>query len=443
MTITSNIDQTAPQEMTSLQITAVVICIIINFLDGFDVIAIAFAAPEIARDWSLDPAALGIVFSSGLAGMVIGALLLSPLADRFGRRPLILLCLCVISAGMLASAAAGQVEHLMAMRLLTGIGVGGMLSSLTTMVAEYSSERRRQLAISILQSGYPVGGIIAGLTSVYLIGEHGWRSVFVVGGTLSLAMMPLVYLGLPESLDFLFNQRKPETLGRVNTLRKRMKQPQLDALPDLDSLSVQKSSVADIFAPTYLGRTIAIWTCFVMVMSAWYFVINWTPKVLVDAGLSQKVGISGGMLLSIGGVIGGLTVGWLSSWVRVSSLCAGFMITAIGAMAIFGRLEINLTMMLVVAFLIGVLIAGSMIGLYITVPSLYPVRIRNTGTGWALGIGRLGAVAGPYMAGVLIGLDWDRGALYFAMGLPLVISAAALLWLGSNAQSGINPRAKI
>ena len=115
------------------------------------------------------------------------------------------------------------------------------------------------------------------------------------------------------------------------------------------------------------------------------------------------------------------------------------MITAIAAMAIFGHLEINLTRMLVVAFLIGVLIAGSMIGLYITVPSLYPVRIRNTGTGWALGIGRLGAVAGPYMAGVLISLDWDRGALYFAMGLPLVISAAALLWLGSNAQSGINP----
>ena len=158
-------DQLRVNEMTPFQITAVVICIIINFLDGFDVIAISFAAPEIARDWSLDPAALGVVFSSGLVGMVVGALFLSPLADRFGRRFLILICLAVISVGMLASALADNLNYLVAMRLLTGLGVGGMLSSLTTMVAEYSSDRRRKLAISVLQSGYPVGGIIAGLSS--------------------------------------------------------------------------------------------------------------------------------------------------------------------------------------------------------------------------------------------------------------------------------------
>lgn len=415
-----------------MQITVVIICIIINLLDGFDVIAIAFAAPEIARDWSLEPAALGIVFSSGLAGMVIGALCLSPLADRYGRRPLILVCLCIISAGMLASATAGEVKHLIAMRLFTGVGVGGMLSSLTTMVAEYSSERRRQLAISVLQSGYPVGGIIAGLASVSLFGEYGWRSVFVLGGVLSLAMIPLVYWRLPESVDFLLQrQRKPSTLARVNSLLARMNQAELSELPALNSLNNSKAAVAEIFSREYLARTFAIWICFIMVMSAWYFVISWTPKVLVDAGLSRNAGISGGMLLSIGGVVGGLIVGWLSSWLRVSSLCAGFMLAAVAVMSVFGRLDVNLTIMLMVAFLIGVLIAGSMIGLYITVPSLYPTRIRNTGTGWALGIGRFGAVIGPYLAGVLISIGWDRASLYFALALPLFISAGALLWIGS------------
>ncbi|MEM7468693.1 MAG: MFS transporter, partial [Pseudomonadota bacterium] len=328
--------------MSSLQITVVLICIIINFLDGFDVIAIAFAAPVIVRDWSLEPAALGVVFSSGLAGMVVGALFLSPLADRFGRRPLILGCLCIISIGMLASALTDSVEQLMAMRFFTGVGVGGMLSSLTTMVAEYASDRRRQLAISILQAGYPVGGIIAGLASVQLLADHGWRSLFLVGGTMSVIMIPLVYWGLPESIDFLLGQRKSDTLGRVNKLRARTHQGTFNELPPGDSSQPSKTSVTEIFSDSYLGRTIAIWTCFVMAMSAWYFVINWTPKVLIDAGLSQKAGISGGMLLSIGGVVGGLLVGWLSSRVRVSSLVAGFMIVGIAAMATFGHLGLNL-----------------------------------------------------------------------------------------------------
>lgn len=424
-------DKIRANEMTPFQITAVAVCIVINFLDGFDVIAIAFAAPEIARDWSLEPTALGIVFSSGLAGMVLGALFLSPLADRYGRRVLILICLVVISTGMLASAAADGVNFLVATRLLTGFGVGGMLASLTTMVAEYSSDRRRQFAISVLQSGYPVGGIIAGISSVYLLGEFGWRSIFIVGGVLSLAMIPLVYWRLPESIDFLLHRRAANALSRINALLTRMKQPTVAELPPIDTNVAAKASVAEIFSADFRGRTFAIWTSYVMVMSAWYFVLNWTPKILVDAGLSRDAGISGGMLLTVGAVLGGLTVGWLASSIRVSRLGAGFMLISVVAMTVFGRLDVNLTVMLLVAFLIGFFLAGSMISLYATLPDLYPARVRNTGTGWALGIGRLGAVVGPYLAGVLIGAGWERASYYFALALPLLVSAIALLWLGS------------
>lgn len=428
-------DRIRTNEMTPFQITAVGICIVINFLDGFDVIAIAFAAPEIARDWALEPAALGVVFSSGLAGMVLGALFLSPLADRFGRRALILMCLVVISGGMLASAAADGVNYLVAMRLLTGLGVGGMLASLTTMVAEYSSDRRRKLAISVLQSGYPVGGIIAGLSSAYLFGEFGWRSIFVVGGLLSMAMIPLVYLRLPESLDFLVSQRAPNTLSRINAMLTRMKQPSVTELPPIDSKVVHKTSVAEIFSADFRGRTFAIWISYIMVMSAWYFVLNWTPKILVDTGLSRDAGISGGMLITVGAVLGGLAIGWLSSFIQVSRLSAGFMLLSVVAMVVFGRLEVNLTVMLVVAFLVGFFLAASMISLYAILPDLYPARVRNTGAGWALGIGRLGAVIGPYVAGVLIGAGWERPSYYFALALPLLVSAVAVLWLGSVMRS--------
>ena len=417
--------------MTSFQVAAVAICILINFLDGFDVIAIAFAAPEIARDWALQPAALGVVFSSGLAGMVIGALFLSPLADRFGRRLLILACLVIISVGMLASAAADGVNFLVAMRLVTGLGVGGMLASLTTMVAEYSSDKRRQLAISLLQSGYPVGGIIAGLSSAFFFGEFGWRSIFVAGGVLSLAMIPIVYWRLPESLDFLLSQRTPETLSRVNALLARMHQPAVSELPPIEPKDEQRASVAEIFSADYRARTFAIWICYVMVMSAWYFVINWTPKILVDAGLTRDAGISGGMLISVGAAIGGLAIGWLSTWVRVSRLGAGFMLLSVVLMTVFGQLEVNLTAMLLTAFLIGIFVAASMISLYAMLPDLYETRVRNTGAGWALGIGRLGAVIGPFVAGILIGAGWERGQYFIAMALPLLVSAAFVLWLGS------------
>lgn len=432
------VGQVRASEMTPFQITVIAICIVINFLDGFDVIAISFAAPDIAREWSLQPVALGIVFSSGLAGMVLGALILSPFADQFGRRSLILNCLVLIGVGMLTSALATNVAFLVVTRLITGLGVGGMLSSLTTMVAEYSSDKRRQLAVSLLQSGYPVGGIIAGAASAYLLGEFGWRSVFVVGGVLSLAMIPLVYWRLPESIDFLLSRRTSKTLTQINALFRRMHRPEVAELPPVEAKASAKVSVAEIFSDQFRGRTFAIWLCFLMVMSAWYFVVNWTPQILIDAGLSRDAGISGGMLLTFGGVLGGLAIGWLSGKFRIDRIGATFMLLSVVVMTLFGGLDVNLTLMLLVASLIGFFVAGSMISLYAAVPDLYPTQVRNTGTGWALGIGRLGAVIGPAVAGVLIGAGWERLAYYFALAVPLLVSTLALLWLGTL----LKPKAK-
>jgi len=414
--------------MTPFQITAVAICLIINMVDGFDVLAISFAAPEIAREWSLPPTELGILFSAGLAGMVLGALFIGPLADRFGRRAVILVCLVVISAGMLTSSIAQNLSQLVPLRVVTGLGVGGMLASLNTIVAEYSSDHRRQLAISFLQSGYPVGGIIAGAASVYLIGNFGWRAVFVFGGTLSAAMIPLVLIGLPESLDYLLHRRGPDALERVNKLLARLGHAALDRLPDAEPASA-KSAVGQLFSPELRGRTFSMWIAFLAVMCGWYFVINWTPKILVDAGLSLDGSISGGLLLSLGGVVGGLSLGFLAGIFRVNRLVALFMFMSVVAMTTFGVLATDLPLMLAVAFLIGFFLAGSMIGLYAIIPDVYPTRVRSTGTGWAIGIGRLGAVLGPYLAGVLIAAGWERSAYFFALSLPLVIAMIIVLRL--------------
>lgn len=430
----SPLDQIRANPMQPAQLLAVSICLVINFLDGFDVLAIAFAAPQIALDWSVNSKDLGVIFSAGLAGMVVGALLLSPLADRFGRRRLILACLCVVTAGMLTTAISSNVPQLIAARLVTGLGVGGMLSSLTTMVAEYSNDRHRKLAISILQSGYPVGAIIAGIASAYLLREFGWRSIFFVGGCMSLLMIPLVLWRLPESIAFLVARQPPRALEQLNSILIRLGQVSLSAMPDNENRSVKHGSTQEIFSAAFRGRTFAIWIAFVALMSAFYFVTNWTPKILIDAGLSTDAGISGGVLVAAGGVVGGLALGWISVRTSVYKVAAFYMLVAMVAMGVFGFLDFELSTMLPVAFLIGFFLAGSIIGLYSLVPDLYPSRIRNTGIGWALGIGRLGAVIGPFAAGALINAGWERSEYFLALSLPIVASLIAVLWLQARVQ---------
>ena len=419
--------QTSP--MLPFQISAVAICLFINFLDGFDALAIAFAAPEIAREWNVDAASLGIIFSVGLAGMVLGALFLSPQADRFGRRPVIIACLTVIGLGMLASAVAESVIQLIITRAITGFGVGGMLASLTTMVAEYSNDKHRQFAISVLQSGYPIGAVIAGIASAVLLQHYSWRSIFIVGGTLSLAMIPIVYWRLPESVEFLIQRRPRNALQRLNAILPKMGHAQLVELPARPDFSWKNGGVTILLERKYRARTLCIWFAFVALMSAFYFVTNWTPKILIDAGLSQNQGISGAVLIAIGGVFGGLTLGALTRKFLVMNIGVLYMVLGITAMIVFGALELNLSTMLPVAFFVGFFVAGSIICLYVILPSLYPTQIRNTGVGWALGIGRLGAVIGPYLAGLLIAYGWEREHLYLFLSIPILVSVAAIIFI--------------
>jgi len=421
--------------MSPFQLKAVAVCLIINMLDGFDVLAIAFAAPAIASDWSLPPVELGILFSAGLAGMMTGSIFVAPLADRHGRRTLILICLIIISIGMLATAATQNLTQIIFTRLVTGIGVGSMLPSLNTMVAEYSSDRRRRLAVSFLQVGYPVGAIVAGVVSVYLINRFGWRSVFVFGGFLSILMLPLVYFRLPESLDFLLNRQPRNALRRVNTLLRQLRQPEVSGLPQLTDENANISGFSVLTSSTYRARTLFICVAFLITLSAWYFVINWTPKILVDAGLSLNAGISGGLLISVGGVAGGLSLGFLSTRFRLRRLVAAFMLSGAVVMTIFGQLDTQLSAMLVTAFALGFCLAGAMIGLYAIVADAYPAAVRSTGTGWAIGVGRLGAVSGPYVAGLLIAAGWDRALYFFTLAVPLLVAMILVLRLPGRRSS--------
>jgi benzoate transport len=414
--------------MTRFQTVAVLICMVLNLIDGFDVLAIAFAAPLLSKDWQLSPEALGVLLSAGLAGMTAGSLLIAPLADRWGRRALTLLSLGVVSVGMLASAVVDDQLQMAVTRVLTGLGVGAMLPSLNTIVAEYSSARRRELALSIMSTGYPIGATLGGIAAIFIIDSFGWRGIFVLGGALSTLMIPLVMWRLPESLDFLLAKRPANALASANALLRKLGQAELDALPERTA-AAQGARPQDLFAGTLARPTWLLWLAFFCVMSSFYFVLSWTPKLLVDAGLTPGRGLSGGVLVNIGGIAGTVLLGVLAARLGIVRLHTFAILAAAAAVSAFGLASGSLQVAFVLAPIVGLFLFISLVGLYVITPSIYPTEVRNTGTGFAIGVGRCGAIASPYLAGLLLSAGWSPDRAYMAFAVPLLVAAVAVTLL--------------
>jgi len=411
--------------MSRFQIVSLAICVVLNMLDGFDVLVMAFTAPAVSSDWSLRGAELGYLLSAGLFGMAGGSLFVAPWADRFGRRAIILFCLILICAGMFLSTVAQGVGQLAAFRVLTGIGIGGMLASLNVITSEYSSKKWRSTAISIQVIGYPIGATIGGTIAAVLIAQYGWRSAFLFGAIASLAMIPLVIWRLPESLDFLIAKRPANALQRLNRLMLGMGREQVAQLPEAPSTEqryVKGNPLGQLFSGSLARSTLLIWISFFLLMFAFYFVLSWTPKLLVAAGMSNQQGITGGVLLNVGGIIGGVLFAWLSSRLNLKKLAAAYLLITAAALVLFAAFATNLAMAFLIAILIGAFIFGSMAGLYSLAPILYPAGIRTTGMGWAIGIGRIGAMIAPTIVGFLIDGGWKTSDLYYAFAIPLVIA---------------------
>lgn len=414
------------QPMSAFQIFVVGICVSINMLDGFDVLVMAFTASSIAADWGADNKDLGMLFSAGLFGMAIGSLFVAPYGDRFGRRAIILLCLVTISIGMFLSAMTQSVGQLIAVRAITGLGIGGMLASINVLVAEYSSIKRRAFCISFLQAGYPIGATIGGVIAVFLLSHYGWRSVYIFGGLVSTVIIPFVLLKLPESLDYMVVKQPPNALKKINSTLLKMGHKVLDALPaPIPSEDRLPQNVTSLLVPSQRRSTLLIWTAFFMVMFSFYFTLSWTPKLLVEAGLSREQGISGSVIINMGGVVGSLILGFLAGRFNLNKMISGYMVTCAALTILFGLMSNNLGLALIVAAFLGFFLFGSMIGLYAIAPSIYTAEVRTTGMGWAIGIGRVGAIISPWLAGILLDLGTSVAVMYSIFAVPMLIAMVA------------------
>ena len=314
------------------------------------------------------------------------------------------------------------------MRALTGVGIGGILASSNVIASEFANARWRGLAVSLNSPGYAIGATLGGLVAVVLLSESGWRSVFLFGGICTAALIPLVYLRLPESLDFLLARRPANALQQINAFAVRAGQRPLAELPATSTAHEAQSGnkVAALLARPQRRTTILVWVAFFLTMFGFYFVTSWTPKLLVEAGLSANQGITGGMLLNLGGIFGATVLGALSARFALTKVLAAYMVIAGVLLVLF----VPATTAIVVAFgigvLIGVFINGCIAGLYALTPTAYPSAIRATGVGWAIGIGRIGAITSPIAAGALLDRGWSPGQLYIAVAIALVLAAAAV-----------------
>jgi benzoate transport len=428
MTMTDSRRLIATGKTSAFQIQAILVCQLINMLDGFDVVVASYTAPVIAAQHGASAEWIGLFISASLLGMTAGSLVLAPLADIIGRRFTIIGGMLTISAGMFLTGLAETTDHLLASRALTGLGIGLLFASLTTIVVEYSTDRRRDLAVSIFYLGYPIGATIGGLLTAYHLEQGGdWQTVYFAGGLAGFAVLAAVLVWLPESIEYLAVRQPAGALERINRLLSRMGRPALDALPPPPQPG-QASRVGALFAGGQWRGTLALWIAFGTSMLSVYFLIGWTPTVLIDAGLSTSQGVIGGVILNAGGGAGMLLLGALAARISLQRLIGVYFLAGAAAMAAFGIVADGgeLVVLSILLFIMGFFTYGALIGLYALATRVYPARVRATGVGWSIGVGRMGSIAGPTLAGVLIGLGWDRMAYFLVLATPLLLGAFAV-----------------
>ncbi len=409
------------QPVRPVQIQVLLICFLLNMLDGYDVLSMAFAAPPLAQDWSLSPQRLGIVFSAGVLGMTLGAMFLAPLTDRIGRRSMVLYAVTGMGVSMLATAYVNNLAALVTLRILTGLGIGAMLASLTSMVSEFFPDRHRNLAVGINLAGYPLGATIGGFIAAQLIPHFGWQGVFIFGGIATLAVLPLCWFLLPESVHYLLCRRPKQALDRANRVLERLEIPTLEQLPELE-VEPATPNVQALLGPAHRELTLQLWTGFFLTFGTLYFLLSWIPKLLVDAGLPLDQAIYASVAFNLGGAAGNVGIGWVSGRWGLQRSVLLFSCTAALALVVMALLPLAVAVLLVIAAILGFFQQGGLVGFYAMAARVYPAEIRTTGIGWSIGLGRFGAVIGPYLGGVLIAVGWSMGSLFIFFAVPLVFA---------------------
>lgn len=409
-----------------LQIVAVGLCFLLNMLDGADLLVMSFVAPVLADEWAIAPTDLGVIFSASLAGMAGGCLLIAPLADRFGRRTLIIGALAVVAVAMLISSRVHSVQAMVLARFVVGLGVGTIGVTMTAMASEFAPPRYQDFAVGFVQAGWPFGSIITAFLTVALLPDYGWRVVLLTIGILSFALLLIALLLMPESVDFLLRRQPANALQRANRIGERLGREPLAALPPKPATAA-KPSLLRLFDDGRRRSGLILWLAVALGYFVLYFVINWIPELTTRAGLPVDQAIYAGATYNLGAFLGTSAMGWLAVRFALPRVISLFFFGSAVAMLIFGNLSMPLALTLLSALAVGVTVQGGFNGFWALSARFYPTEIRSTGIGWSMGVGRIGAVLGPLVGGYLVAADLPVGAIFAIYAVPAVLAGLLVL----------------
>jgi AAHS family 4-hydroxybenzoate transporter-like MFS transporter len=425
LTVNEIIDQ---RPVGRFQAITVGFCGLVLLLDGFDTQSMGFLAPPIAEELGIPMSAFGPVFAAGLIGLMLGTMTTGPIADRWGRKWAIILSTLTFGSFSLLTPQAGTFNELVALRLLTGLGLGGAMPNVVALASEYAPKRLQPILVTAIFVGMGAGALVAGVLSSMMIPTFGWRSVFYVGGVAPILLALALIRVLPESVRFLSVRGcSPEEVARIV----RRIAPELEGT----SLSIAAAPpqrlagvpVRHLFTERRGTGTLLLWLPFFMNLLILYFILSWLPALLRQAGMPLSAGITAVTLFSLGGIIGTLAQGPLMNAVGAHRLMLAEFAASLALVVTAASIFESLTLMMTVTFLLGVCVQGAQAGLNVLAAMFYPTEIRSTGVGWALGIGRVGSIVGPVIGGMMLSLQWTPQQIFTAGAAPAACAAVAVL----------------
>ncbi|WP_413542636.1 MFS transporter [Citricoccus nitrophenolicus] len=432
--------------MTVFQTVTVLICMLTIISDGYDILAVALAIPYFAEEWGLQPADIGYVISASTAGMVVGALVLAPLGDRFGRRLMGLVGQGLVTVGMFLAWLAPGLETLLGARFITGIGIGAVTAVMGVIVAEFSTTKWLGFNMALYSAGTGLGGFLSGVIAVSAIPAFGWKSMFLIGTVINVVILLMCILGLPESVQFLSTRTKgrSRSLERINTLLSRMGREPIADLPvgNRPGKTSPLSGLRELVSRKILMVTILLAASFCLMMGWFYFNLGWTPQLITTATSDPELGTLFGTLAPLGGMIGGLLYGAISLKVANKTLTiVSLAVTGFGA-GLLGYFLSTQDIPLYIPLTMAIGFGAALGGMYSLIPESYPARVRASAFGWISGFGRIAATVGPILAGYLVEGGWTGSMLFLGSAVILAVSAALLLPLRPQADSGTDPEVR-
>lgn len=421
------------QPLGRFQVRVALLCAAVLFFESFDSNALGYIVPTLTRVWHLGPGAFGPIFASGFFGQLIGAVVGGPVADRIGRKTVLVAATVEFALGALLTTQATSPGFLLGIRLITGLGIGAALPNAVALCSEYSPAPRRSTLLVVVLCGITLGSVAAGLVAARVLPVYGWQSVFWIGGIAPLVLTPLLLVDLAES-PFLLAVRGNQDAVIAAILRRIS--PGADVREDAHFV-LREEGVAGLSA-THLFRagralaTILLWVIVFMNSFEIYVFASWLPTLARASGLSEQASVMTGVAMTVGGFAGTLAMGWLLDRFSIERMMAVNYAAAAGFIALLALVAGERWSMALVSVAAGFCIVGGQTGANALVAYRHPTYIRATALAWALGAGRIASIAGPLLAGLIISLGWSSRSTFFLAIIPALCASGTVLFLGER-----------